>query len=285
MTSAGLSEFRNLLMQAHKECAAVTGEIATMTPRATQARARQQRWEHGFLFKRVRKAKFAQLGEEADTVEAQLNELQEQLTLARLATEITVEPDVANSYSRLCDAFAAMTQSKRIWDTLTRKATDRVAERTAAAEAITREPVTFRRGQSDILSCEWEVPCLENRSGGDMYLYPAFVLYQVTRDTFAVIDVQHVTIEYVPTRFIEREEIPPDSPTVGHTWLKVNKDGSPDKRFKDNVQIPIVQYGTLGLRSDTGLNEEYMVSAAPLCEEFAKAWNAFKKSFAPVTVN
>jgi hypothetical protein len=280
MTSVGLAEFRNLLLQAGKECVALTGEIATVNPRAANARARQQRWEHGFLFKRIRKAKFAQLIEEAGTAEAHLNELQEQLKLARLATEITVEPDISTSYSRLCDAFAAMTQSKCIWDTLKRRATDRVVERTVATEQITRERVTFRRGQSDILTCEWAVPCLEHRSGGEMYLYPAFVLYRVTRDTFAVIDVQDVTVEFVPQKFIERGTIPADSPTIGHTWVKVNKDGSPDKRFKGNVQIPIMQYGTLRLRSGTGLNEEYLISNAPLCDKFAKAWIDFRKTFA-----
>jgi hypothetical protein len=283
MTSAGLAEFRNLLLQAGKECVALTGEIATVTPRTAVARSRQQRWEHGFLFKRLRKARFAQINEEAETTEAQLDELREQLRLARLTTEIAVEPDIAASYSRLCDTFAAMTQSKRIWDTVTRKATNRVVERTAASESITREPVNFTRGQSDVLSCEWAVPCLENRSGGDMYLYPAFVLYRVTKDSFAVIDVQDVTVEYVPSQFIEREAIPADSSAVGHTWLKVNKDGSPDKRFKDNVPIPIVLYGALKLKSRTGLNEEYLLSNARLSEDFSKAWTAFTKSFTPAS--
>jgi hypothetical protein len=281
MTSAGLAEFRNLLVQAGKECLTLTAEIADMTLLANAARTHQQKWERGFLLKRVRKGHFAQLCEHADTTRAQLQELQEQHELARLSTEIAVDKDIAVSYSRVCDAFAAMTQSKRIWDTLSRKTTNRVAERTAASESITREPVTFRRGQSDILSCEWAVPCLENRSGGDMYLYPAFVLYRVTKDTFAVIDVQDVTVEYVPSQFIEREAIPTDSPIVGHTWLKVNKDGSPDKRFNGNIQIPIVKYGTLKLRSGTGLNEEYMLSNAAMCEDFAKAWSAFRRSFAP----
>ncbi len=279
LTSEGLAAFRDLLLQAGKECVQLSGEIANIGPRAAAARARHQRWDRGFLFKKIRKTKFVEIAEHADTQEAHLNELQEQLRLARLATEITVEREVATAYLRLCDAFAAMTQSKCIWDTLTRKATNRAIERTTASASVTREMVTFRRGQSDILTCEWAVPILENRSGGDIFLYPAFVLYHVTNDTFAVMDVRNVAIEYVPTRFIEREAIPADSPTIGHTWLKANKDGSPDKRFKGNVQIPIVQYGTLTLRSPTGLNEEYMVSSAPRCEAFAKAWNSFRGSF------
>jgi hypothetical protein len=125
------------------------------------------------------------------------------------------------------------------------------------------------------------VPVLENKAGGDMFLYPAFVLYRVTRDSFAVIDVQDVAIDYSASRFIEHETIPADSPTIGHTWLKVNKDGSPDKRFRDNVQVPIVHYGTLKLTSATGLNEEYMVSSPTLAERFARDWASFKSSFKP----
>ena len=38
-----------------------------------------------------------------------------------------------------------------------------------------------------------------------------------------------------------------DCKVVGSTWRFVNNDGSPDKRFNNNVQIPLVEYGVLGL--------------------------------------
>ncbi len=280
MTSPGLAGFRDLLLQAGKACAELTAEIAALAPKAAAIRARQQRWERGFLFKRLRQAAFARLCEEAETAEAHLRELQEQLELARLSTEIAVAPEVAAPYARLCDAFAAMAQSSCIWDALARTSAGPAADRTAVSELITRERVAFRQGQSDILRSEWAVPVLENRSGGDIYLYPGFVLYRAARDSFAVIDVRDVTVEYAPSRFVEPGPIPPDAPTVGHTWLKVNKDGGPDRRFKGNLQIPIVLYGTLRLRSSTGLNEEYLVSNPARCEAFANAWADFKNSFA-----
>jgi hypothetical protein len=61
--------------------------------------------------------------------------------------------------------------------------------------------------------------------------------------------------------------IPADSPVVGHTWWKANKDGSPDRRFKGNFRIPIVQYGMLTLKSPTGLNEAYLISNAPVLRQ------------------
>lgn len=63
---------------------------------------------------------------------------------------------------------------------------------------------------------------------------------------------------FTESRFIEEAPIPPDSQVVGRTWAKVNKDGTPDRRFKGNYEIPIVGYGRLTMTSTTGLNEEVL---------------------------
>ena len=46
--------------------------------------------------------------------------------------------------------------------------------------------------------------------------------------------------------------IPDDSKVIGQTWAKVNKNGKPDLRFKDNYTIPIVGYGSLSEINGTG---------------------------------
>ena len=98
------------------------------------------------------------------------------------------------------------------------------------------------------------MPHLENANGGDIFFYPAFALYFVTSESFALLEYSEVKLVFATTRFIEEEAIPPDSKVVGNTWAKANKDGSPDKRFKDNYQIPITQYGKLIITSATGMN-------------------------------
>jgi hypothetical protein len=55
---------------------------------------------------------------------------------------------------------------------------------------------------------------------------------------------------------VEPDPVPKDSRVVGQTWAKANKDGSRDKRFADNYEIPIALYGSLVLKSDNGLWEE-----------------------------
>lgn len=66
------------------------------------------------------------------------------------------------------------------------------------------------------------------------------------------------------TRFIEEEAVPKDAEVVGRTWKYVNKSGGPDRRFKNNRELPICLYGEIELRSESGLNTVLMFSNADL---------------------
>ncbi|MBX9599563.1 MAG: hypothetical protein K2X35_01115 [Bryobacteraceae bacterium] len=222
---------------------------------------------------------FALRKETAEIADAKLQELREQLRLTILVTQIEIDPAQAEPYYRMRDEFAALSGCKRIWDTLDRRGINRSAERSAASEAITREAVSFALSSCDLLGWEQKVPHLANRNGGDLYLYPGFVLYRASRQAFALIDASEIKLEFRNVRFVEEEFIPSDSQVVGQTWAKVNKDGSPDRRFRDNYQIPLVLYGALTFRSSSGLQEEYQFSNAALAERFAVAWTVFQKSY------
>ena len=105
--------------------------------------------------------------------------------------------------------------------------------------------------------------------GGEMFFYPAFVLYFVSPQAFALVDIHDVRFDYSQASFIEEETVPSDAELIGHTWKKANKDGSPDRRFANNYQLPILKYGDIRLTSHSGLNEAYMVSNAQLAQGFA----------------
>jgi hypothetical protein len=113
-----------------------------------------------------------------------------------------------------------------------------------------------------------------------MYIYPGFILYRVSKQAFALIEVRDVTLAFQRVRFIEDQPIPADAKIVGQAWAKSNKDGSPDRRFRDNYQIPVALYGSLLFTSGSGLQEEFQISAVALGERFAKAWNKFQAAFA-----
>ena len=279
LTSESLEHLRQLLTDAYNERDELTREISTAADEANIATRRFQNWERGFLMKRLFKQSFATRKETAETAVAKLEELQEQLRLTTIATEITVDREQAEPYYRMRDTFSTLSECQRVWNVLAEKAIDRIAERSSANTAITRTAVRFSLNTCDLMQWEQKVPHLPNRTGGDMYIYPGFILYRASKQAFALIDSRDVTLRFVSTQFTETDPVPPDSHIVGRTWAKCNKDGSPDRRFRDNYQIPVAHYGTLLFMSSDGLDVRYICSNARSAEEFVKAWTAFQMSF------
>jgi hypothetical protein len=274
-----MEDLRKVLQEAYEERAELDKEIAAAEYEARGAAQRYQNWEHGFLYKKMFKRAFATRKEAHENAQAKREELHEQLRLTTLATEIDIDREQAEPYYKMRDDFAALSECQKTWDTLERSAINRVVERSAASESINREPVSFALNFSDLIQWEQKVPHLPNRVGGDLYIYPGFILYRASQQAFALIDSGEVTLAFRPQRFIEEQGVPSDTKVVGQAWAKSNKDGSPDRRFHDNYQIPVVIYGVLTFTSPSGLHEEYQCSHLELTERFAKAWNSFQGSF------
>jgi tellurite resistance protein len=73
------------------------------------------------------------------------------------------------------------------------------------------------------------------------------------------------------TRFIETEGTPIDTRQVDRTWRYVNKSGGPDRRFNNNRELPVVEYGQLVLESDSGVQVIFNLSRAEAARRTAQA--------------
>lgn len=278
LTSEGLEPVKQLLITAQDERAKLLPELHEAQNEGARLRAKHERWKKGWLFRHLFRGYFARLGEMSVEATEKEAELQEQERLSRLATEFDLPENLKDAFSRVCDAAAMLSRSQRIWDTLSSTATDRYRERTTASHSIQRKPVVISLGSCDLIESSWKVPYLMNANGGEMFIYPAFILYHVSHEAFALVDIRDANLDYTPTSFIEEEAIPTDAQLIGHTWKKANKDGSPDRRFANNYQIPILAYGDIRLTSKSGLHEEYLISNATAAQGFAQAWTAFKNA-------
>ena len=278
LTTSGLEEFKLMLEKTRLEYRAISLDLAHWRIQAAAASQKYLSWERGWLLRRLLKEKFKQLRATTEEFSARRMELEEQERLSRLQTQLDLPQGVTHAFHRLCDEFALVAKSQYIWDTVGHRSTNRVAERTTASRVIDRKPIKFRLEKCELIETEWNVPHLENANGGDIYFYPVFALYFVTSESFALLEYEEIKLAFDTTRFIEEDAIPTDSKVVGSTWAKTNKDGSPDRRFSGNHEIPIAQYGKLLITSPTGMNEEYMISNAETAEAFAKAWQTFSKA-------
>ena len=115
-----------------------------------------------------------------------------------------------------------------------------------------------------------------NRNGADIYVYPGFFVMFESPSRMGILDISELEVDYEATRFIETDALPPDSKRVGEVWEKSNKDGSRDKRFAENRQFPVMEYGEITFKSASGIYEKYMFSDALASERFFNALQAFK---------
>ncbi len=78
----------------------------------------------------------------------------------------------------------------------------------------------------------------------------------VVRDGRRFSDVSYgaLAARYSPQRFIESGRTPGDAQQVDTTWRYVNVKGGPDRRFKDNKQLPVMLYGQVDLLAPGGLH-------------------------------
>jgi hypothetical protein len=87
-----------------------------------------------------------------------------------------------------------------------------------------------------------------------LYLFPERILV-FDRGEVGAVSYDELELSINPTRFVEEGSVPRDATVIDHTWRYVNKSGGPDKRFKDNRQLPITLYDEVWFSSSTGLNE------------------------------
>ncbi|MDP9038408.1 MAG: DUF4236 domain-containing protein [Acidobacteriota bacterium] len=279
LTSATLKQLKQLIESAERQRHEITADLDSARTAKVEAEFKYESWENGFLCKRLFKKSFAKRKDNFETETAKVAELEEQQKLSTISTHIELEREQAELYYRFRDEFAALCECAAIWDIKSHQATDKFHERTTASTKINRELVRFDLGSCDLIQWDQKVPHLRNAKGGEMYLYPGFILYRAAREAFSLIEYHDITGKATNISFQEEERVPSDTVTIGSTWAKANKDGSRDKRFADNYQIPIVRYGELDLRSKTGLWEEFHFSNLDRMVKWLNALNAFTSSF------
>jgi len=81
----------------------------------------------------------------------------------------------------------------------------------------------------------------------------------------------NLTINSGTIRFIEDGVVPRDAVVVDYTWKYVNKNGSPDKRYSNNIKLPICIYGRMTLSSGKGLNIEIQTSNIQVSQDVKTA--------------
>ena len=189
---------------------------------------------------------------------------------------IGFEQEIGEKYNNLVSAYRNLTNSNKIWDVTSAHSENRAETRSAASTVVQKKEVKFDFQNLPEIKTEYPALHFQNANGADLYFYPSFIVMFRDRENFALIGYNELEFEFETTRFVEEDKVPPDTKIIENTWKKVNKNGTQDLRFKGNFQIPIVRYGGITLKTNTGVQEEYSFSNFEYCVEFSKAFLEYK---------
>ena len=158
----------------------------------------------------------------------------------------------------LKNAFQRLSTCHRVWNVGTVGSTHDWKRNAGASSLVGRTAARVGFGTPRSFRANVDVAHLV--AGRDtLYFLPDLILVNQS-GAFGSISYESLEAAWSSTRFIENESVPSDSQVVGTTWRYVNKSGGPDRRFKDNRQLPVVVYGEIGLASPTGLRVALMTS-------------------------
>jgi hypothetical protein len=178
------------------------------------------------------------------------------------------------AYGKLVDASARIAECAQIWHVRGQAAVLDRKYHSGASTSVSRAAASVGTKLPPFFASNVDPVCI-TLSRLKLFCFPDRILvYQgnhVGSITYGDLECAVGTM-----KFVELGAPPKDAEVVSHTWRVVNKEGGPDKRFKDNRKLPICLYGELTLKSSSGLNEVLQTSRAAVSKELVAAFTSLK---------
>lgn len=179
------------------------------------------------------------------------------------------DPEMESSYDQLLNCAEKLAGCAATWHI---EAEGQVYDRKyhAGASSLIRRKQTFiRKAEPPYVKTNIETIAI-GVGRQTLHFFPDRVLiYQ--QNGVGAIGYQELRVSVGTTKFVESDPVPRDAKVVDKTWKYVNKSGSPDRRFKDNRELPVCLYEEISFSSQSGLNELLQVSQCGMGISFAEA--------------
>lgn len=188
-----------------------------------------------------------------------------------------VEDAPAANYEHFTASSGFVSRVQRVWHVEAKGTLQTPYQQKVNAGAgalVRRSNASLDLAGPPVLVTNIAVPSLHGKERS-IYFLPDRVLVRHGRQ-YADLPYAAVGARMESQRFIESETPPSDAQCVGTTWQYANKSGGPDRRFKNNRQLPIMLYGRLTLTTPQGLLMVWDFSRPDVAASLADALNRMR---------
>lgn len=168
-------------------------------------------------------------------------------------------------FENLTVTWMSMNQNKKFWQTISADKIQNTKVHGGASRSVSRIPAKAISKPPFFIKPNVKIFGLQLRKQQLFFLPNKLLVVSGTK--VGAVNYNEIRMGLGTTRFIEDDVVPKDATVVGKTWLKVNKNGTRDKRFKDNRQVPICEYGVIVIESGMVLYVELMCSNSNTIEQ------------------
>ena len=190
-------------------------------------------------------------------------------TVGRVSLEYSFDPERDEAHQRRIMAWLLLAGSKHTWQVLTERRNNYRKVTSGASRAIRRMDVVIEKKCPYYIKTNVETIQMLLCNNERLIILPDKVVF-VRKWKVSMIDYSALIINVSTVRSIESNYVPSDAHIIKYTWQYVNKDGTPDQRFKDNRRLPLCEYGRVRLLSNSGLNIELQISNIQNARDFAE---------------
>ena len=169
-----------------------------------------------------------------------------------------LEGNSRQAFEMLGKAFERVGAAQCIWNIDTDRTTDDWKRNAGASHIVSRKVTQLTNKAPSVVKTNISIPAI---SGGrrSVFFMPDVVLV-LDGQRVGAIAYDELKIRWSDSIFLETGRVPRDAHVVGYSWQYVNRSGGPDRRFKNNRQVPRVMYQEMSLEGSGGFRKILQIS-------------------------
>ena len=205
-----------------------------------------------------------------------LQQLKGNLSKGFLNLDMQLSSILEENYDNLYSSYLQLCRCQKVWQIDNFEFNDTVRTRSSVGLLMDRKQVRFSQKEIDVVYAHKKPLNISTINGKEFFIYPCLIIaFQPNTGKFDVFPINEFVCNFSLMTYVENEIVPSDSKVDHYTWEKVNKNGSPDRRFSNNSQIPVARYGKLDLKFNNYYKFSFMFSNEKLAKNFEESLNMY----------